>query len=71
MSRHHVGMAGPTRTPEYDSATIRRIAVEASADPRTVVRRLLKMQVAGVCAQRIDAALERLGLGKDTEDKAA
>lgn len=56
------------RTPEHDSATVRRIAVEASADPRTVVRRLTGKPVAGVCAERIDAAMVRLGLTKSTEN---
>ena len=51
-----------TRTPDYDSATVRKIAVEASADPRTVIRRLTGQPVAGVCAERIDAAMVRLGL---------
>ena len=32
MRRQDGGMSGPTRTPEFDSATIRRIAVEANAD---------------------------------------
>ena len=58
------------RTPEFDSVSVRRIAVEASADPRTVVKYLTGKPVAGVCAERIDAALTRLGL-KNTGKEAA
>ena len=47
------------RTP--DAATLRRIAVEAEADPRTVRRRLRGLPVRGMVRRRIDLTLLRHG----------
>jgi hypothetical protein len=48
--------------PPLDAATLRAIAVEASADPRTVARRLAGKRVRPLPAQRIDLVLKARGL---------
>lgn len=60
------------QTPRFDHATLRRLAVEASADPRTVARRLRGELVRGLAAHRIDAVLAKHGLlPKEQEENAA
>lgn len=44
-----------------DAATLRRIAVEASCDPRTVVAVLCGKTTRGLAFERAKAALERAG----------
>lgn len=46
----------------FDTATIRRLAVEADVDPRTVRRRLRGESVRGMAAHRVDAVLVKHGL---------
>jgi hypothetical protein len=50
------------RPPEIDTATIRRIAVAASADPRTVLRRIAGEPVRGLPGHRIDRVLRAHGI---------
>jgi hypothetical protein len=53
------------RTPpeiEIDTLTLRRIAVDAICDPRTVRARLLGKQVRGLVGERIEAALRQHGI---------
>lgn len=40
---------------------VRRVAVEAAVDPRTVVRFLRHQRVSSTCRARIEAALKHLG----------
>lgn len=56
-------MADARITPgEIDTATIRRLAVEAEADPRSVEARLHGKKVRGLAGHRIDRVLEAHGL---------
>ena len=50
------------RTPELDTATIRRIAVESDSDPRSVVKVLRGDRVRGMVGHRIREVLSRRGL---------
>jgi hypothetical protein len=45
------------RPSELDTATIRRLAVEADVDPRSVERRLRGERVRGLAGHRIDRVL--------------
>lgn len=73
MSRHPARRTPLPTTPvepapaaeAWDYATLRRLAVEASADPRTVRRRLRGQPVRGLAAERIDLVLARYGLHPD------
>lgn len=47
-----------------DTATLRLLAVASNTDPRTVRKRLTGGSVRGICAERIDDALSRLGYAK-------
>ena len=57
MRRHDVDMV--VRTDDIDSATVRRIAVEARVDPRTLVRVAQGDDVRGDAGHRAREALER------------
>lgn len=50
------------RNTTVDEATLRRLAVAADADPRTVKKRLAGKPVRGMVARRIDAVLARENL---------
>jgi DNA-binding LacI/PurR family transcriptional regulator len=52
-----------TERQRLGAAQIRRIAVEAACDPRTVARYLHGEKVAGVARERIERALVALGHG--------
>jgi len=54
-----------------DAATIRRLAVEASADPRTVRRRIIGQPVRGLASHRVDEVLIRHGLMTSQGDRRA
>lgn len=54
-----------------DTATLRRLAVEASVDPRTVRRRLNGEEVRGLAAHRVDAVLAQHGLKPNSEARAS
>lgn len=45
-----------------DTATVRRLAVEAEADPRSVEARLRGKRVRGMAGHRIDRVLAKHGL---------
>lgn len=47
---------------QIDTATIRRLAVEAEADPRSVEARLRGKKVRGLAGHRIDRVLAAHGL---------
>lgn len=49
-------------TPPPDTRTIRHIAADAAADPRTVARVLRGEPVRGLVRERIDAALRARGI---------
>lgn len=51
------------RGPHLDAATLRKIAVRASVDPRTIKRLLRGAPVRGLPAYRIREALAEEGLG--------
>lgn len=53
--------------PHITAALLRRLAVEASADPRTVRRRLQGQPVRGLAADRIDEVLARHDLAPTQE----
>jgi hypothetical protein len=61
------------RPQEIDTATVRRLAVEAEADPRSVERRLRGALVRGMAGHRIDRVLAAHGLapGVLTRSEAA
>lgn len=50
------------QAPALSESEVRRIAVEASADPRTVRRVLNGQATRGMASQRIAAVLRRMGL---------
>ena len=52
----------PSATRRVDTATLRMLAVRASADPRSVARVLRGERVAGMADARIRAVLIELGL---------
>jgi hypothetical protein len=54
-----------------DAATIRRIAVAASVDPRTVIRHLSGEHVRGMPRHRIAHALKARGLEVPPRDREA
>jgi hypothetical protein len=59
-------------TPEQiDTATIRRLAVEAESDHRTVRKRLRGESVKGLACHRIDRVLAAHGLTPGVLGKAA
>jgi hypothetical protein len=45
-----------------DTATIRRIAVKADADPRSVEKRIRGERVRGMAGHRVDAVLREHGI---------
>ena len=53
----------PPAPPVVDDALVAEVAAEADTDPRSVVRRIAGLRVAGRPGRRIDAALVRRGLG--------
>ena len=55
---HHM----PRKSRIVDTATIRRLAVEADADPRSVERRLSGRPIVGMPGQRIDRVLAAHGI---------
>ena len=58
-------MTKPPRTQKVDAATLRRLAVNADADPRTVAKEIAKPgSVDGMSGQRVRAALVKAGLRK-------
>jgi hypothetical protein len=60
-------------TTQIDDAIVQEIAREASADPRSVVRRLAGLPVRGLAGERIDRALARraAALANPEPNKAA
>jgi len=55
------------RTPEHDSAAVRRIAVHSDTDPRTVSRYLRGLRIQRGNRRRIEEAIEREGLDDGIE----
>lgn len=72
-ARHHGELVMSERlTPrEIDTATIRRLAVEAESDHRTVRKRLLGETVKGLAGHRVDRVLRAHGLEPGVLLKAA
>lgn len=56
-----LGDAHTKPSPRLDAATARRLAVQASCDPRTLVRILAGEPVKGLAGERARAALIKAG----------
>ncbi len=72
-ARYHgeVAMSDRLTPAEIDTATIRRLAVEAESDHRTVRKRLLGEPVKGLAGHRVDRVLRAHGLAPGVLLKAA
>lgn len=59
---HGEATASPQRKPQApDTAQLRRLAVEAQCDPRTIAKRLAGGDLKGVVRERVDAVLTEHG----------
>jgi hypothetical protein len=66
-----VAMSEPLTPDQLDTATIRRLAVEAESDHRTVKKRLHGVHVKGLAGHRVDRVLRAHGLAPGCLRRAA
>lgn len=68
--RHGARMPPSTNAPWLRAAMVRRLAVAADADPRTVRRYLIGCPIRGMVAERIRRAVLRNGIPVPLMDRA-